>query len=215
MSQDLTELGALRAVARADLAGDAPAVARALLGTCLVRDEPRDRADGPTVVRIVETEAYREDDPASHTYRGRTDRNAVMFGPAGHAYVYFTYGMHFCANVSCGEDGEGAAVLVRAAVALTNHDLVRSRRPAAKRDRDLMNGPAKLTQALDVDRDHDGLDLLDAGSPLRLMTDGYTPDPDRVQHGPRVGVSAAADVPWRFWIDGVSGVSTYRRSSRA
>lgn len=212
---NLRTLGTPDVWARRSLDGDAPDLAPALLGALLIREEPAAEADGPTILRVIETEAYRQDDPASHTFAGRTDRNAVMFGPPGHAYVYFTYGMHFCVNVVVGAEGQGSAVLLRAGLPLTNLDLVRSRRPAAKRDRDLVNGPAKLTQALAVDRSLDGVDLLDPSSPLRLEHDGWRPEPDEIVIGPRVGVRLAADVPWRFALAGVPEVSRYSRHQRA
>ncbi|HEX2027429.1 MAG TPA: DNA-3-methyladenine glycosylase [Nitriliruptorales bacterium] len=187
------------------------AVAPELLGMLLVR---REDDGGETVARIVETEAYREDDPASHSFRGRTDRNAVMFGPPGHLYVYFTYGMHFCMNVSCEPDGTGAAVLLRAAAVLRGHEHVRARR-AVHPDRDLLRGPARLTQGLAVGRGHNGLDVTDPTSPLRVEDDGWRPDRDTVLTGPRTGIRVAVEQPWRFWLDGVPEVSRHSRHPRA
>ena len=209
---DLDRRGRLRVVPRGELTGDAVAVARALLGAVLVRPD----LDGHRVeVRVVETEAYDQSDPASHTHRGPTPGNATMFGRAGHAYVYFTYGMHHCMNVVCGEVDHGAAVLLRAARVLAGHHVVRPRRPAARTDRALADGPAKLTAALDLDRSDDGLDLCTTTSPLWLGRDGVDVPEAAVAEGPRVGVRHAPDRPWRFWVTGADEVSTYRRHPRA
>lgn len=204
---------------RDELLAPAPASARRLLGAVLVRAEGE---GAPTAVRIVETEAYREDDPASHTFRGRTPRNAVMFGRPGHAYVYFTYGMHWCVNVACEPEGVGAAVLVRAGVILEGPGLagaaqVRARRGPRHRDRELLAGPARLTQALAVDRTLDGADLCvpDADAPLRLLDDGWRAPAEGIVTGPRVGVRTAADVPWRFHLADVPEVSRYTRHPKA
>lgn len=200
-----------RLVPRVFFTRASPEVAPDLLGKLLVRGE----SDGSTtVVRLVEVEAYREDDPASHSYRGRTERNAVMFGRGGHLYVYFTYGMHYCMNVSCEQEGVGSAVLLRAAVVLEGRGRVRERR-GQHRDRDLLRGPGRLSRGLDVDRSFDGLDLLDSASPLRLEHDGWSPEPAAVVAGPRVGIRTAADAPWRFWLEGVPEVSRYARHPRA
>lgn len=196
---------------RGFFARTSPEVAPSLLGKVLVSDLP----DALVVARLVETEAYRQDDPASHSYRGRTERNAVMFGPGGHLYVYFTYGMHFCMNVSCEEEGFGSAVLLRAAAVLRGAEVVRARRGPRHRDHDLLRGPARLTSGLAVTRAHDGIDLLDPASPLRLEDDGWRPDPEGVAVGPRVGVREAADKPWRYWLRGVREVSRYTRHPRA
>lgn len=148
--------------------------------------------------RITEVEAYEgADDPASHAYRGPTPRNATMFGPAGHLYVYLSYGIHFCCNVVCGPEGTASAVLLRAVEPLTGLDQIRAARPAARHDRDLANGPGKLCQALGITREHDGVDLLDATSPVCLVDDGVAPPADP-RTGPRIGISAATDLPWRF-----------------
>jgi DNA-3-methyladenine glycosylase len=175
----------VRRVTRRLLAGDAPDVAPLLLNKLLVH--------GECIGRIIEVEAYREDDPASHTFRGRTPRNAVMFGPAGHLYVYFTYGMHFCANIVTGPEGVGAAVLLRAVEPVAGVDLMSARRGGR---RQLADGPAKLCQAFGIGRDHDGIDLL-TGDGVGLYDDGVPPPTDpRV--GPRVGITRAVDVPWRW-----------------
>jgi len=157
--------------------------------------------------RIVEVEAYcGADDPASHAFRGRTPRNATMFGPPGHLYVYFTYGMHFCANVVCGDDGEAAAVLVRGLTPLTGLDEMRARRPTARRDRDLGAGPARLCLALGIDRAFDGADLVTGDRGLVVADDG-TPPPAAPVTATRVGLRVAADRPWRFFVAGAPGLS--------
>ncbi|MFN2555943.1 MAG: DNA-3-methyladenine glycosylase [Nitriliruptorales bacterium] len=201
-----------RLLTRGFVARASPRVAADLLGKLLVRDE----ADGSTTsARLVETEAYREDDPASHSHRGRTERNAVMFGRAGHLYVYFTYGAHHCMNVSCEQEGFGSAVLLRAAVVLQGHGPVRARRGAQHPDRDLLRGPGRLSAGLAVDRSFDGIDLFDPNSPLRLEDDGWRPDPGAVVSGPRVGIRVAVDTPWRYWLEGVPEVSRYVRHPAA
>lgn len=177
-------------------------VAPQLLGATLTH--------GGVTVRLTEVEAYDgPNDPASHAYRGITPRNAVMFGPPGKLYVYFAYGMHWCANVVCGPDGQASAVLLRAGVVESGVDVARGRR-GGRPDVTLARGPANLTQALGLGRDHDGLDL---DGKLRLP-DTPVPSSD-VATGPRVGVSVAHDVPWRFWLRGEPTVSPYRRSPRA
>jgi DNA-3-methyladenine glycosylase len=176
-------------------------VARDLLG-CVLHA-------GPVQLRLTEVEAYDgANDPASHAYRGQTPRNAVMFGPPGHAYVYFTYGMHFCMNVGCGPDGVAAAVLLRAGEVLSGQDVVAERRPAAK-PRDYARGPARLCVALGIDRAFNGTDLTKPRSALALEA-GEPVAPAAVMTGPRVGVSSAADRPWRYWIAGDPTVSPYR-----
>lgn len=209
---DLGRRGRLHVVERDLLAGRSVEVARGLLGAVLVRAD----LDGVRVeARIVETEAYDESDPASHTHRGRTPGNATMFGPPGHAYVYFTYGQHHCANVVCGPPGHGAAVLLRAARVLDGHEAVRRHRPAARTDRALADGPAKLTRGLGLDRAWDGIDLCDADGPLWLGRDDVTVPDHRVRTGARVGVRHAPDRRWRFWVADVEEVSRYRRHPRA
>ncbi|MDA3648793.1 DNA-3-methyladenine glycosylase [Saccharopolyspora indica] len=197
-------------VTRDELALDPLWVARRLLGCELRSNSP----EGEVAVRLVEVEAYRgPDDPASHCYRGRTERNAVMFGPAGHLYVYFVYGMHFCINVVCLTDGVPGAVLLRAGEITTGLDLARSRRPAVRKDVQLASGPARLAGVLGITREHNGIDLTDPESPVRLVNGAQVAEDD-VRSGPRVGVAAAMDLPWRTWVDGSAAVSTYRRGTR-
>ena len=160
--------------------------------------------------RIVEVEAYMgSDDPGSHAYRGPTPRTEVMFGRAGHLYVYFTYGMHWCANVVCGEEGVATAVLLRAVTPLAGVDTMRARRPRARRDVDLANGPAKLAAAFGLDGTHDGLDLQRNAHGLRIVDDG-TPPPTEPAQGVRVGLSQGADIPWRWVVPDVAEVSRPR-----
>ncbi|MFC5993118.1 DNA-3-methyladenine glycosylase [Pseudonocardia hispaniensis] len=191
---------------RAELSGDVVAAAQRLLGCTVEADTP----EGLVAVRLVEVEAYRgADDPASHSFRGRTARNAVMFGPAGHLYVYFIYGMHFCVNISCLADGQAGAVLLRAGEVVSDVAIARARRPTARRDADLARGPARLASLLGLRREHNGLDVTDPTSPVRVLA-GPPVDPGSVRRGPRVGVAAAQETPWRFWLDGSSAVSPYR-----
>jgi DNA-3-methyladenine glycosylase len=158
-------------------------------------------------VRLTEVEAYDgEDDPGSHAFRGPTSRNATMFGPPGHLYVYFTYGMHWCANVVCGPEGRASAVLLRGGEVVAGAARAQQRRGPAVTARDLARGPARLTQALGLDRRHDGADLF--GERFELRRPVERPGP--VSRGPRVGLRHAADRPWRFWIGGDRFVSDYR-----
>jgi len=208
---------------------DRPAheVAPALLG-CVLEHET---ADGLVAVELTEVEAYAgETDPASHAYRGMTERNAVMFGPPGHAYVYFTYGMHYCVNVVCMPEGIARAVLLRAGRVVAGEPLARRRRaprrpapgrPGAMTERDLARGPARLCQALGIDRTQNGADLCSPASELRLRRAdtsfraqgaAATGDALVIEAGPRVGVSTAADIPWRFWLANDPTVSVYRRA---
>jgi DNA-3-methyladenine glycosylase len=157
---------------------------------------------GPLAARIVEVEAYcGPEDPASHAFRGPTARNATMFGPPGGLYVYFTMGMHFCMNAVCGEEGEGVAVLLRAAEPLRGLEEMRRRRPAARSDRDLCRGPARLCQALGIDRRFDGADLVRADQGVTIVDDG-TPPPAAPVATPRIGISVAVDRPWRWYVPG-------------
>ena len=169
---------------------------------------------GGVTVRLTEVEAYAgEADPGSHAFRGRTPRTQVMYGPAGHAYVYFTYGMHWCVNVVAGVDGEASAVLLRAGEVVDGLDAAVSRRPGAP-ERDLCRGPARLCKALGITGELTGVDLLDPASPLRLLA-GAEVDRALVRIGPRVGVAGdGAVAPWRFWVDGEPTVSPYRPAVR-
>jgi DNA-3-methyladenine glycosylase len=155
--------------------------------------------------RIVEVEAYCGAlDPAAHSYRGRTARNASMFGPGGHLYVYFTYGMHWCANVVCGEAGEGVGVLLRALEPVAGLELMRAARPKARSDRDLCRGPGRLAQAMGISGADDGDDL--RRGRFRVLDDGVAP-PENPQVGPRIGISIAAHEPWRWYVAGNRYVS--------
>ncbi|MEO3747551.1 DNA-3-methyladenine glycosylase [Plantactinospora sp. B5E13] len=186
------------------LAGPVLPAARGLLGATLAAND--------VTVRITEVEAYAGSggDPASHAHRGRTPRNSVMFGPAGYAYAYFTYGMHWCMNVVTGPDGEASAVLIRAGEVVDGLEVARSRRVAVRRDVDLARGPARLCAALGLDRAVYGRYLLGDG-PVRLRPPVAPVPPSMVAAGPRVGVTGAYDLPWRFWIAGDPTVSDYRR----
>jgi DNA-3-methyladenine glycosylase len=196
---------------RGELAADVLPAAVRLLGCTVEADTP----EGPVAVRLVEVEAYRgADDPASHSFRGPTPRTAVMFGPPGHLYVYFVYGMHFCANITCLDDGDAGAVLLRAGEVVSDPGVARARRPTARRDADLARGPARLASLLGLGREHNGVDVTAAYSPVRVLA-GPPIDPDLVRTGPRVGVAAAHDLPWRFWIDGSPAVSPYRPGRNA
>ena len=172
----------------------APKVAPELLGKVLIV--------GDCAVRIVETEAYTEDDPASHSFRGQTKRNASMFGPPGHLYVYFTYGMHWCANIVCGPSGCGEAVLLRAGEPLRGLAAMLDRRPirqSGRRQYDLTNGPAKLTSALGIDRLHDGLDLCRDDAFARIVDDA-TLRPRAPVITPRIGIRVATERKWRWAV---------------
>ena len=185
------------------LAGPVVKAARGLLGCRLVV--------GDVAMRLTEVEAYAGSggDAASHAHRGRTPRNAIMFGPAGFAYVYFTYGMHWCMNVVTGTEGEASAVLLRAGSIVDGLELARSRRPAARRDADLARGPARLCQALGIDRSFYGTSLL-GGGPATLEPRAGRVGP--IVAGPRVGVTGAHDLPWRFWLKDDPTVSVYKRA---
>ena len=203
-------MAARRRLSRHDLAPVATELAPRLLGAVLVHDVPGARV----AVRLTEVEAYMgPGDPGSHAFRGRTPRTAVMFGPPGHLYVYFTYGMHWCANVVCGPDGEATAVLLRAGEVVEGVDVARSRRPAARSDAELARGPARLATALALGKAQDGADLCVPSGALRVLA-GVPYDPDRLLSGPRVGVAGdggdGVRFPWRFWLDGEPTVSTYR-----
>jgi len=177
---------------------DTVEVARALLGKTLVH---RTR-DGIVAGRIVETEAYLRDDPACHASRGMTRRNAAMFGPPGHAYVYFTYGAHFCLNAVTGPEGIGEAVLVRAVEPIKGMEIMKANRGTDELT-NLASGPGKLCRAFGLDRRHNGLDLTE--SELMIL-DGAAP-PGEIVTTTRVGIRHAADKPWRFYIAGSAFVS--------
>lgn len=184
-------------------------VAPDLLGRVLVRSTEH----GPVELRITEVEAYAgESDPGSHAYRGPTARNSSMFGPPGHAYVYFIYGMWWSLNLVCGPEGRASGVLLRGGEVLTGTEQARSRRPKARKDSELAKGPARLATALAVDRDLDGTDLCspDESAPLRVLA-GETASMGAINSGPRTGVGGeGAHHPWRFWLDGDPTVSPYR-----
>ncbi|HEV3287812.1 MAG TPA: DNA-3-methyladenine glycosylase [Streptosporangiaceae bacterium] len=231
--------GAGRLLPREFFARPALAVAGDLLGCVLAHDT----SAGLVAVVLTEVEAYEgAADPASHAYRGRTARNAVMFGEPGHAYVYFTYGMHFCVNLVCLPPGTASALLLRAGRVIEGVPLATARRVAGRNgarpgrgagalaqanapagrvaERELARGPARLCQALGIGRQLDGADVCDPGSSLRVLAGlGGPPWPEapgaeaavpRVSRGPRIGISAAADRPWRFWLTGDPAVSSYR-----
>jgi DNA-3-methyladenine glycosylase len=162
-------------------------------------------------VRLTEVEAYlgEGEDPASHSHRGRTARNAVMFGPPGHAYLYFTYGMHWCANVTCRSEGVAGGILLRAGEVVAGLEVARSRRPAAKRDADLARGPARLATALALTGADNGRDLCAPRSELRIRRGVPVPAED-VRFGPRVGLTVGVASPWRYWIAGDPTVSVFR-----
>lgn len=163
--------------------------------------------------RIVEVEAYVGAlDPAAHTYRGKTARNAVMFGPPGHMYVYFTYGMHWCANCVSGPEGAGCGVLIRALEPLHGIAQMRAARPRTARDLDLCRGPARLTQAMDISGAQNGIDLVEGLEGFTIVDDG-TPPPRDAMGGPRIGISVGKDHPWRWNVPGsryVSGTAAQR-----
>jgi len=188
------------------LTGGVLAVARGLLGAVLVHET----AAGTVAVRLTEVEAYAgPDDPASHAARGRTPRTAIMFGEAGHAYVYFSYGMHWCLNVVTGPTGRAEALLLRAGAVVAGADLASARRPGVPA-RDRARGPARLTRTLAVGPECNGADLCAPDARLYLLAPpAPVPDAD-VRTGPRVGVGAAAEWPWRFWVAGEPTVSAFR-----
>ncbi|ROR93788.1 DNA-3-methyladenine glycosylase [Salana multivorans] len=196
-------------------ARDVNEVARDLLGAELSATT----AEGTVTVRLTEVEAYGgAEDPGSHARRGPTARNASMFASAGRVYVYFTYGMHWCANLVTGPEGEGSAVLLRAGEVIEGLELARRRRPSSRSDRDLASGPARLAKALGLTGEHDGLEIGGAAAAgtgsmvveLRAAPAGVT----AWERGPRTGVSgpggSAAEFPWRYWIAGDPTVSRYR-----
>jgi DNA-3-methyladenine glycosylase len=170
--------------------------------------------EGTVAVRITEVEAYAGlgEDPASHAHRGRTPRNAPMFGAGGRLYVYFSYGMHWCANIVTGPPGHAGAVLLRAGEVVDGRALAASRRPTSRRRADLASGPARLATALGLSGEHDGLDLCRRDSPV-VVNAGRRTDPDAIASGPRVGVNphrGGSEQPWRFWLIGEPSVSRWR-----
>lgn len=206
------EVSARSALSREFFARAADEVAPDLVGKLLLR------ADEGLAARVVETEAYTEDEPACHAHRGRTERNAPLFGPPGHAYVYFVYGMHWCLNVATGVEGRGEGCLLRAAEPLAGQERMRHRRFGEHRrrsDRELLRGPARLAQAFGLDGSWSGMDLCepDGGAHgLRMADDGQRP---AVTATPRTGVAAAVGVPWRFLVPDSPWVSPYKRHRRA
>jgi len=183
----------------ADLALPALQVAPRLLGGVI--------SSGEVSIMITEVEAYEgTDDPASHAWRGPTPRTTIMFGPPGHVYVYLSHGLHHAMNLVCGPDGVASAVLLRGGTVVAGVDRARQRRPGVADDR-LARGPGNLTRALGVDLRHNGL-------AVDLAPGGAAEDVPMAR-GPRVGVSRAAERPWRFWWRGAASVSPYRRSPRA
>ncbi|MDF0531860.1 DNA-3-methyladenine glycosylase [Tsukamurella sp. 8F] len=191
---------------RARLADHPLRAARWVLGSTLVVDPPA----GPVRARIVEVEAYGSPpdgpwpDPAAHTFPGVTPRNGVMFGPPGHLYVYLSYGMHVCVNVTAGPDGVGAGVLMRAARIEEGEEVVRTRRPEGQASRLLASGPGRLGEAMGIALSDKGIDLFDPDSPIRLEIAARR---GTVASGPRIGISRAVEKPWRLWLAGASEVS--------
>ncbi|MFF7216481.1 DNA-3-methyladenine glycosylase [Streptomyces sp. NPDC008238] len=193
-----------------DLAHPAEEVAPKLLGAILTHESP----EGTVSIIITETEAYSGSaDPASHAYRGRTPRNAVMFGAAGHLYVYRSHGLHWCANIVTGEDGVATAALIRAGRVVEGEDLARMRRGSEVASPRLARGPGNLCQALGITSEHNGTDLLTGASVT--LSEGEPVPAELIRVGPRVGVSKAHDWQHRFYIAGDPTVSAYRLSPRA
>ena len=210
VKETATELSAdVASLLRCDSLEAAPA----LLGAVIAVADSR----GRVAIRLTEVEAYRgEEDPGSHSFRGRTARNASMFEAGGCIYVYFTYGMHHCLNIVTGPAGLSRAVLLRGGEVVDGIELARARRPAARTDRDLARGPARLCAALGLDRSDDGALLGGQGSriSLTLPEPQQTPGAGRIRSGPRTGVAGPGGdgeaFPWRFWLDGEPTVSPYR-----
>ncbi|WP_167146026.1 DNA-3-methyladenine glycosylase [Actinomyces sp. ZJ308] len=195
------------------LGRDSLEAAPALLGAVIAVAGPQ----GRVAIRLTEVEAYRgEEDPGSHAYRGRTARNASMFEAGGCVYVYFTYGMHHCLNIVTGPAGVSRAVLLRGGEVVEGTELARLRRPAARVDRDLARGPARLCSALGLDRSDDGAPVGGPGSriSLTLPEPWQAPGTERIRRGPRTGVAGPGGdgtaFPWRFWLEGEPTVSVYR-----
>lgn len=193
-----------------DLAHPAEEVAPKLLGAILTHETP----EGTVSITITETEAYSGSaDPASHAYRGRTPRNAVMFGPAGHLYVYRSHGLHWCANIVTGADGIATAVLIRAGRVIEGEELARERRGGKVESPRLARGPGNFCQALGITAEHNGTDLLTGASVA--LSEGEPVPAAHIRVGPRVGVSKAHDWQHRFYLAGDPTVSAYRLSPRA
>ncbi|MGW4824994.1 DNA-3-methyladenine glycosylase [Streptomyces sp. NPDC004227] len=193
-----------------DLAHPAEEVAPKLLGAILTHETP----EGTVSITITETEAYSGSaDPASHAYRGRTPRNAVMFGPAGHLYVYRSHGLHWCANIVTGVDGIATAVLIRAGRVIEGEELARERRGGKVESPRLARGPGNFCQALGITAEHNGTDLLTGASVA--LSEGEPVPAALIRVGPRVGVSKAHDWQHRFYLAGDPTVSAYRLSPRA
>ena len=191
-----------RAFSAAELTGHAVEIAPRLLNALLTV--------GDRSIRIVEVEAYgAQDDPASHAHRGLRPRTVTMFGPPGHLYTYVSYGLHVCCNVVTSPAGEGGAVLLRAGIPVRGIEGMRTDRPRARRDIDLANGPGKLTEALGITMDHQGVDLTGPDGPVQLRHDAVPP-PDTPQITTRIGISVATDHPWRFAVGGDPHVSRAR-----
>lgn len=192
------------------LDGPAETVAPLLLGAVLSRRSE----EGTVAVRVTEVEAYSGEgsDPGSHAHRGRSARNAVMFGASGHLYTYFTYGMHTCANVVCRPEGTAAGILFRGGEVVRGLELARERRTTSRKDPDLAQGPARLAVALGIELDDYGLDLFAVDSPVRLALPAAALPPERVGIGPRTGIAHpdGAPTPWRFWELGDPTVSAYK-----
>jgi len=193
----------LRTLPRAFYSRDPREVAPELLNKVLVRDDGR-------AGRIVEVEAYAgSEDPAAHSFRGMTARNATMFGPGGHLYVYFTYGMHWCANAVCGKVGEGHGVLLRAMEPLDGFELMQQARGFPARMRDLASGPGRLAQAMGIDRTFDGADLVKGDRGIRIVSDGMSP-PELPTAGPRIGIRHGIEHAWRWHVPEHAHVSKTR-----
>jgi DNA-3-methyladenine glycosylase len=180
-------------------------VAQDLLGCCLVHE----KGDMTTAGRIVETEAYLSGDPAAHSFIGKTKRNAVLFGPVGHAYVYLIYGMHYCVNAVTGEEGSGEAVLIRALDPLQGIPVMRERR-GVEDLRQLCSGPGKLTRAMGITRECNGVSFMEG--PIRILSRESVPDRDPVRNveivrTTRVGIVKAAEKPLRFYLKGNPHIS--------
>jgi DNA-3-methyladenine glycosylase len=193
----------VRTLPRAFYTRDPREVAPELLNKILVREDGR-------AGRIVEVEAYAgSEDPAAHSFRGMTARNATMFGPGGHLYVYFTYGMHWCANAVCGKVGEGHGVLLRAMEPLEGVELMQEARGFPARMRDLASGPGRLAQAMGIDRTFDGADLVKGDRGVRIVSDGVSP-PELPIAGPRIGIRHGIEHAWRWHVPHHEHVSKAR-----